>query len=193
MTVQLEDPGLVSEGSQPSDWGPFSLAGKNALITGGAMGIGFGIAKRFLEAGANVVIADQDEAAATTAAERLAGTGRVLAMSVDVSDEPGIRGTVEHCVRELGSLDILVNDAGIFPSSPVLQMSPDFFDRVVAVNLRGLVFASKAAGLQMVAQGKGGPDHQRGIDRFGAPIHARSRRVRRLEGRGVDVHEELRT
>jgi NAD(P)-dependent dehydrogenase (short-subunit alcohol dehydrogenase family) len=56
----------------------------------------------------------------------------------------------------LGSLDILVNNAGIYPASAVLDMSPEFYDRVMNINLRGLVFMSKAAGIQMVRQGTGG-------------------------------------
>jgi NAD(P)-dependent dehydrogenase (short-subunit alcohol dehydrogenase family) len=63
---------------------------------------------------------------------------------------------VQRCVDEFGSLDILINDAGVFPTIPVLEMTTEFFDRVLGINLRGLVFMSKAAGLQMVKQGRGG-------------------------------------
>ncbi len=63
---------------------------------------------------------------------------------------------VARCAEEFGGIDILVNNAGIFPSSPALTMSPAFFDRVIRVNLRGLVFLSQAAAARMVAQGRGG-------------------------------------
>ena len=137
-----------------TDWGPFTLKDRNALITGGAMGIGHGIAVRFVEAGARVLIADISPA--TESAARKLDHERVEAVRLDVSDPQACSAAVQRCVDEFGSLDILVNDAGIFPSSPVLQMTPEFFDRVTDVNLRGLVFMSKAAGAQMVKQGRGG-------------------------------------
>ncbi|HVC99877.1 MAG TPA: SDR family oxidoreductase [Candidatus Dormibacteraeota bacterium] len=137
-----------------TDWGPFSLAGKNALITGAAMGIGFGIAKRFIEAGANVVVADLVDP--TSAADKLDAPGRAVGVALDVSDDNSCQLAVDRCVSAFGSIDILVNVAGIYPMSPVLEMTPAFFDKVIAVNLHGLVFMSKAVALAMVKQGKGG-------------------------------------
>jgi 2-dehydro-3-deoxy-D-gluconate 5-dehydrogenase len=137
-----------------TDWGPFSLAGKNALITGGAMGIGFGIAKRFIEAGANVVIGDVADTAPVI--DRLEAPGRAVGVALDVTDDAACQQAVDRCVSEFGSLDILVNVAGIYPMKPVLEMTPGFFDHVIAVNLHGLVFISKAAALAMVKQGGGG-------------------------------------
>jgi 2-deoxy-D-gluconate 3-dehydrogenase len=143
--------------TRPDLWGPFSVAGHNVLVTGGAKGIGRGIADRFAEGGANVLIADVDLAGAQHAAEHLANApGRPVAMRLDVSSESDCEAAVTRCFEEFGSLDILVNDAGIFPTSPVLEMTPEFFDRVLGINLRGLVFMSKAAGLRMVKQGRGG-------------------------------------
>ncbi|NLU42845.1 MAG: SDR family oxidoreductase [Firmicutes bacterium] len=136
---------------------PFDISGKNAIVTGGAMGIGFGIVKRFVEAGANVVIADIDLNAAEAAAKKLAeGPGKAVAMRVDVSQEDAGDKMVEKCVKEFGSVDILVNNAGIFPSVPMLEMEPALFDKVIAINLKGLAFASKAAAAQMIKQGKEG-------------------------------------
>jgi 2-dehydro-3-deoxy-D-gluconate 5-dehydrogenase len=138
-------------------WGPFSVAGRNALVTGAGKGIGRGIADRLAEGGANVLIADIDLAAAQHAAEHMArDAGRPVAMRIDVSNEADCEAAVQRCIEEFGSLDLLVNDAGIFPTSPVLEMSQQFFDRVLGINLRGLVFMSKAAGLQMLKQGRGG-------------------------------------
>jgi 2-deoxy-D-gluconate 3-dehydrogenase len=140
-----------------TDWGPFSLTGRHAIVTGAAMGIGYGIARRFLEAGADVLLADLDPDALRKAAERLAGTGGKLeTLVVDVADDDAGQRMVARCVAAFGSLDILVNNAGIFPQAPVLAMSAEFLDRVLRVNLRGLILASKAAGRQMVAQGGGG-------------------------------------
>ncbi|MGD0196080.1 MAG: SDR family NAD(P)-dependent oxidoreductase [Candidatus Dormibacteria bacterium] len=136
---------------------PFSVAGRNALVTGGAKGIGHGIAIRLAQAGANVLIADIDDAASGAAAQALAGaSGRPVATRLDVSDIASCAAAVQRCVDEFGSLDVLVNDAGIFPTSSVLEMSPEFFERVLSVNLKGLFYMSQAAGLQMVKQGRGG-------------------------------------
>ena len=138
-------------------WGPFDLSGKNAAITGGAMGIGFGIAQRFVEAGANVLIADIDDQAAQAAVRKLAGgPGKTTAVRADVSDPRAGEEIVAACLRQFGSLEIFVNNAGIFPIVPMLQTTPELFDRVYAVNLRGLAFCTQAAAKQMIAQGKGG-------------------------------------
>ena len=79
-----------------------------------------------------------------------------MATRLDVSSEASCTEAVQRCVEEFGSLDVLVNDAGIFPTSPVLEMTPEFFDRVIAVNLKGRFMMSKVAGAQMVKQGRGG-------------------------------------
>jgi 2-deoxy-D-gluconate 3-dehydrogenase len=140
-----------------AQWGPFDLTGKNAVVTGGAMGIGFGIARRYVEAGANVLIGDLDSAAAKEAASKLeGGPGKAIAMAADVSDVGAGPVLVDRCVDALGSLDIFVNNAGIYPQMPMLEMTPALFDKVYQINLRGLAFCSKAAAARMIAQGKGG-------------------------------------
>jgi 2-deoxy-D-gluconate 3-dehydrogenase len=121
------------------------------------MGIGAGIVRRFTEAGANVVIADLDADAATRLAKELAGAaGRAIAVGTDVGADGAGDMLVARCVEAFGSVDVLVNNAGIYPMVPVLQMSPEIFDRVHRVNLRGLAFLSKAAAQRMVEQGQGG-------------------------------------
>jgi 2-deoxy-D-gluconate 3-dehydrogenase len=139
------------------NWGPFSVQGKNVVVTGGAMGIGFGIARRFVEGGANVLVVDVDDKAAADAAHKLAsGPGRVAALAADVgADDTGVR-VVQRCVELFGSVDVLVNNAGIFPQVPMLKMSTEVFDRVYRVNVRGLAFMSQAVGTQMVKQDRGG-------------------------------------
>jgi 2-deoxy-D-gluconate 3-dehydrogenase len=138
-------------------WGPFDLSGKNAVVTGGAMGIGFGVVKRFVEGGAQVLIADLDEKTAGLAAGTLTGAaGRIIAMRADMADPDAGDQIVNRCVLEFGSIDVLVNNAGIYPVVPMLQMTPVTFDKVYAINLRGLAFATKAAAAQMIRQGRGG-------------------------------------
>jgi len=139
-------------------WGPFSLHEKGAAVTGGAMGIGRGIAERLAEAGAGVLIADMNaEAASTTADEITAkGGGRAVALQLDCTDTCAGDEIVAACTKEFGSIDILVNNAGIYPQVPMLQMGEDLWDKVQAVNLKGLAFISKAVAAKMVEQGKGG-------------------------------------
>ena len=138
-------------------WGPFDLAGKNAVVTGSAMGIGFGIAKRLIEAGANMLIVDIDGGAAKTAAEKLVDSrGKAVSFQANVAEKGIGDKIVAKCVELFGSIDILVNNAGIYPTSPVLQMPRNFFDRVIEINLEGLIFISKAAAARMVEKGKGG-------------------------------------
>jgi NAD(P)-dependent dehydrogenase (short-subunit alcohol dehydrogenase family) len=108
-------------------------------VTGGGKGIGPGIAARFAEGGANVFIADLDLSAAERSAESLATpASRQVAMRVDVSDEGDCNAAVQRCVDEFGSIDILINDAGIFPTSSVPEMTAEFLERVLSVNLRGI-------------------------------------------------------
>lgn len=133
------------------------LHGKVAIVTGGAMGIGYGIAYRLAETGASVVIADKSKAAAQNAAEMLTAIGRTaLAVEADVSDKAQVDQMIKATVDTYGRLDILVNNAGIYPTIPVMHMTPEDFDRVIAVNLRGVFLCSQAAAAQMIAQGTAG-------------------------------------
>lgn len=129
------------------------LSGKRAIVTGGAMGIGFAIAKRLADAGAKVLIADMNAAAAEAAAEKLPGA---VSMAVDVSEEAQVIGMVEKAAETFGGLDILVNNAGIYPTFQVLEATKAEFEKVIHVNLMGAFFAAKAAAKQMIAQGQGG-------------------------------------
>jgi 2-deoxy-D-gluconate 3-dehydrogenase len=137
-------------------WGPFDLTGKNAVVTGGAMGIGRGIVARFVEAGANVVVADLDGGAAAAVASQAGGPGRAVAMTVDIGADDAGEALVATCVDAFESIDVLVNNAGIYPMVPMLQITPELFDRVYRVNLRGLAFAARAAAARMIEQGTPG-------------------------------------
>ena len=138
-------------------WGPFDLSGKSAIVTGGAMGIGFGITSRLAEAGANVLIADLDETVAKEAAGRLSShRGNVAVTRADVSDPAAGQELAERCVSEFGSVDILVNNAGIYPIAPFTDVTPETFDRIIGVNLKGLLFTSQGVARRMIEQGSGG-------------------------------------
>lgn len=135
----------------------FELSSKTAVVTGGAVGIGFGIAYRLAEAGASVVIADMNKQAAEDAAASLTAKGwKASATSVDVSDAAQVQRMVTFAVETYRGLDILVNNAGIYPSIPVMQMQEKDFERILATNLKGVFLCTKAAAEQMIRQGRGG-------------------------------------
>jgi len=135
---------------------PFELTGRAAIVTGGAMGIGLGIVRRFVEAGANVVVADLDGDLAARKVAELDGPGKAVAVEVDVAHPDAGRLLVDECVAAFGAVDVLVNNAGIYPMTPLLDMPRETFEKVLAVNLTGLAFISKAVGLRMREQGAGG-------------------------------------
>lgn len=138
-------------------WGPFEVSGKNVVITGGAMGIGFGIAQRFVEGGANVLLVDLDEAALRRAQDQLSrGPGKVATLRSDIGEDGAGERAVAMCTQKFGGVDVLVNNAGIYPQVPMMKMDPAMFDKVYRVNLKALAFFCKAAAQQMLQQGRGG-------------------------------------
>lgn len=133
------------------------LSGKAAIVTGGAKGIGRGIAYRLAEAGAKVLIADLDAEMASQTARELSGKGwQVASVATDVSNEADIQQMVATCREQFGSVDILVNNAGIFPPAPVSQMSVLDFEKVIRVNLNSVFLGTKYAAEAMKEQGRGG-------------------------------------
>jgi 2-deoxy-D-gluconate 3-dehydrogenase len=137
-----------------ADWGPFDLAGKRVAVTGGAVGIGLGIGRCMVEAGALVLLADLDGEAAERAAASLEGRGKAIGMRADVVAEA--EAIVERVVAEFGGLDVLVNNAGIYPMQPFMEMPDEVVDRVLDVNVKGLMRCSRAAARRMIGQGGGG-------------------------------------
>jgi 3-oxoacyl-[acyl-carrier protein] reductase len=115
------------------------LVGRTAIVTGGAKGIGRGIAEAFAREGADVAIADiatNDQAAAVIAAIQQAGR-KAIFIRTDVADEQQVRNMVGAVKRDFGHIDILVNNAGIFTQSLVENLTIADWDKVLGVNLRG--------------------------------------------------------
>ena len=131
-----------------------TLRDRVAVVTGAARGIGYGTAARLLEAGARVVLADVDRPEAERAAARLGE--RATAARVDVADDASVRELVQAAVDRHGRLDIWVNNAGVYPPTPVLELSADEWDRMLAVNLRGTFTGAREAARAMIDAGKGG-------------------------------------
>jgi len=136
---------------------PFDLTGQVAVVTGGAMGIGYGIVERLSEAGAAVLVADLDGAIASEKANNLAQSGRrVAAVQVDIASEDAGKIIVQKALEAFGRIDILVNNAGIFPQQPMLEMERGLFEKIIAINLTGLAYVSREVAEQMIQQGDGG-------------------------------------
>lgn len=134
-----------------------NLNGKTAIVTGGAMGIGFGIAYRLAEAGANIVIADLDEKAGNASAEELQKNGwKAAFIQTDVSHEDDVKLATDFAVATYGAIDILVNNAGIYPIVPVMKMELEMFEKIFAVNMRSVFLFTKAVAEVMIKQEKGG-------------------------------------
>ena len=134
------------------------LSSRTAVVTGGAMGIGLGIARRLHEAGANVVVADLDERAAAEAVAELDASrpGAALATRLDVAEPASVERMIATTVGSFGALDILVNNAGIYPMIPLADVNAETFRHVLEVNLLGLFLCTQAAAAQMILQGRGG-------------------------------------
>lgn len=133
------------------------LAGRSAVVTGAARGIGLGIARRLLEDGANVVVSDRDEAQLRETAEALrqeAGDGQVvLDLVADAADAASVTALVEQTAERFGSVDVLVPNAGISRVAALAETSDALWDETMAVNLRGAFLALRTAPRAM---GRGG-------------------------------------
>lgn len=133
------------------------LKNKTAIVTGGAVGIGQGIVRRLAEAGAQVLVADASDANLEVGERELAEyKQRITMRKTDVANDEQVGDLVSSAKELFGHLDILVNNAGIYPNHPMLDMPTDLFDRVLAVNLKGVFLTTRAVAQCMVEQGKGG-------------------------------------
>ncbi|MET0240842.1 MAG: SDR family oxidoreductase [Sphingobium sp.] len=137
--------------------GAYGFAGEAVIVTGGAMGIGAGIAEMLAEAGANVIIADRNLAAATETAAALSAAGhRAAAIAIDMADEASIIRAFAEVAASHGPLWGLVNNAGLQDRQLLLDGTAEEWDRINGVNARGVFLASREAARAMVAGGKGG-------------------------------------
>lgn len=131
------------------------LDGRTAVITGGAQGIGYEIARVFVANGARVVIGDVDGAAAKEAAARLGGPDAAVAQECDVRSRAQLEELLALADGPAGPLDIMVNNAGITRDSTMRTMTEDQFDAVIAVNLKGTWLGTQAAAARMRNAGRG--------------------------------------
>ena len=130
------------------------LAGKTAIVAGGARGIGRAICEAYAHEGALVCVADIDAAAAQTTARAIGGSA--FGVALDVTDHASIDACVAACVTRWGGIDILVNAAAIFDLAPIGEITEQSYDRVFAVNVKGALFLLQAVANTMIARGKGG-------------------------------------
>jgi NAD(P)-dependent dehydrogenase (short-subunit alcohol dehydrogenase family) len=133
------------------------LSGKVAIVTGGGQGIGAAIVARFANEGASVMIADINEARGNATAEAISRqTGaRVIALECDVADAQSVRAMVQAVKAQLGSADVLVNNAGIAVFREPLEMTPEDWRRCLSVDLEGAWNCAKAVLPDMLARGDG--------------------------------------
>ena len=130
------------------------LAGKSALITGAARGIGLAFARAYLAEGAEVAIADINLAAAQKAAESLGPKAHAIAL--DVTKQDSIDAAFAEAVAKMGKLDILINNAALFVAAPTVEITRADYDKLFAVNVAGTLFCQQAAARHMIDRGQGG-------------------------------------
>ncbi|SAL83515.1 sorbitol dehydrogenase [Caballeronia arvi] len=132
------------------------LQDKIAVVTGGATGIGEAVVRRYLSEGAKVVVVDVKPKAELAKTYAGVDEGQILLVQADVTKRESIEAIVQSTVDRFGQVDILFNNAAIFDMRPLLDESWDIFDRVFAVNVKGMFFLMQRVAQHMVDQGGGG-------------------------------------
>ena len=130
------------------------LAGKCALITGAARGIGYEFARAYIAEGAQVALADINADALSKAVAALGPKAHGVQM--DVTNQASIDAGIASAVAAMGKLDILINNAALFEAAPVVDITRASFDKLFSVNVAGCLFTLQAAAKQMISQGHGG-------------------------------------
>lgn len=123
-------------------------------MTGGARGIGAAIVERYIDEGARVAVADLLANEAIALASRFGD--KAIGLPLDVTDQSSIDAAVQAAADRFGGIDILVNNAAIFDMAPILDITEASYDRVFAVNVKGMLFTLQAVARRMVQQGRGG-------------------------------------
>lgn len=125
------------------------FSNKGIFITGGAQGIGKGVARAFLEAGARVALVDCDGEAGRGAQEELAACGEVLFIEADIAEEAAVKRAVATAMESFGRLDVLINNAGINIRKPLTELSLTEWQRVLAVNLTGAFLCARECAAEL--------------------------------------------
>ena len=130
------------------------LAGKSALITGAARGIGLHFAEAYVNEGARVAIADINIERGLEAAKRLGD--QAIAIEMDVTSQASIDAGVEATVAAFGGIDILINNAAVFTAAPITEITRDDYQQVFDINVAGTLFTMQAVARHMIKRGEGG-------------------------------------
>ncbi len=130
------------------------LAGKTALITGSARGIGKAFAEAYVKEGAKVCVADINFEAATATANSIGKNA--IAVQMDVTRQDSIDSAVSETINRLGQIDILINNAALFTAAPIVDIQRQDYDKVFAVNFSGSLFTLQAVAKHMISRGRGG-------------------------------------
>lgn len=145
---------MAQLGDRPTLGSLIDLTGRAAVVTGAGRGIGAACAARIVDGGGQVLIADLDESTANAMAAKLGD--RAAAMQVDLYRADAAEFLARRAVELFGGLDIWVNNAGIYPSTPLVELEDPEWDRVLDLNLNAVFRGARAAARAMIAGGKGG-------------------------------------
>lgn len=134
----------------------FALKDKVAVVTGGNRGIGKVVAQYLADAGADIVILDMEDASEVAQSIAQEYGVRAIALACDVADQQQVEQVMGSAAAQMGTLDVLFNNAGICLHKPALELAPGEWEKVINVNLNGVFYVARAFAGQLVAMGKGG-------------------------------------